>query len=914
MKLVRSLACIAILLLTMHSAVAAEWTQTKTHEGIVYFLYDSPASIKRFDLNSEVFLDELTFTTTDDATAFAVDASGLYMAFGRNITRFDLDGENPVSLANTSFDITEIVTSDLNVYAYYSSYLTSIAKSDNSVVETYDFFYSMKGLSFSKLQKRLFARNLGVSPSDILYLDLPDDGTLPTNQKDSPYHGDYPSANRTFLFPNEARIVDDAGIIYATSNLSYVGSLAGAFTDLSFYGDLPIVLRDNKLVAYSNSMLETGSFDYMDSSVRRITVHGESIFGFYTDTDLNLSVIKTSIDLLSPDEPGQPIDPVGLIYTPDSYAVDDSGVAYILSKAHLSVFRWSLIEQRYLSTIPLLNVPNFMALSKENNALYIAYESGAINVISLDGKYSEAAFANLPQRSLGLATAGEYVFAVDPSGAWESHFTFDKSGVLLSQKEWNHVSAEFIWNPTNRKMYHFRDGTSPNDLIWEDIDEQGVLGENQDSPYHSSSGIKFPIRVAPDGSVVVLGSGRVYDAISLSQVNSLSNDIDDAVWNAGKLFTLKELTSDTTLQQWDPSLNYVRESEKTVDGQPLRLLQSTIAGKHWLTAVSSIAGVPHFYPVDMGDDLDLDGDNVENLFDNCVYVANADQVDDDDNGIGNACELDFDNDGYENEADNCPTIPNPTQLNTDMDELGDVCDEDDDADMVLDKFDCSPLDSLRFQLLLGYGDGDADGHGDGEPALVCSGHELPNEFYEAASDNCPSIPNADQLDTDKDLSGDACDLDDDNDSVEDLVDNCPLVKNKNQVDFDADLVGDVCDNDQDNDGVLNGGDTNPLNPFICQDADSDSCDDCSIGDDGIGSNPDFFPNNDGRDTDSNGICDITDTDDDNDSILDVDDNCPLVVNPDQLDSNNDGVGDACKGSEGLCFPVKSQNGVIVVCI
>ena len=32
-----------------------------------------------------------------------------------------------------------------------------------------------------------------------------------------------------------------------------------------------------------------------------------------------------------------------------------------------------------------------------------------------------------------------------------------------------------------------------------------------------------------------------------------------------------------------------------------------------------------------------------------------------------------------------------------------------------------------------------------------------------------------------------------------------------------------------------------------------------------------------------------------DGIFDVDDNCLLVANPDQLDSNNDGIGDACSG-------------------
>lgn len=52
-------------------------------------------------------------------------------------------------------------------------------------------------------------------------------------------------------------------------------------------------------------------------------------------------------------------------------------------------------------------------------------------------------------------------------------------------------------------------------------------------------------------------------------------------------------------------------------------------------------------------------------------------------------------------------------------------------------------------------DGDADG--------------VPN-----ATDNCPSAANADQLDSDGDAKGDACDDDNDNDGLTDGVDSCPL--------------------------------------------------------------------------------------------------------------------------------------------
>ena len=61
-------------------------------------------------------------------------------------------------------------------------------------------------------------------------------------------------------------------------------------------------------------------------------------------------------------------------------------------------------------------------------------------------------------------------------------------------------------------------------------------------------------------------------------------------------------------------------------------------------------------------------------------------------------------------------------------------------------------------------------------------------------DNCPSDTNTDQLDTDGDLQGNACDVDDDGDGWADVNDNCPLSVNPQQEDIDGDLVGDVCDN------------------------------------------------------------------------------------------------------------------------
>jgi hypothetical protein len=62
--------------------------------------------------------------------------------------------------------------------------------------------------------------------------------------------------------------------------------------------------------------------------------------------------------------------------------------------------------------------------------------------------------------------------------------------------------------------------------------------------------------------------------------------------------------------------------------------------------------------------------------------------------------------------------------------------------------------------------------------------------------------------------------------------------------------------------------------------------------DGVDNCP-CVPNPDQDDTDGDGIGDACDPDDDNDGVVDAEDNCPLVANPGQLDSDGDGIGDAC---------------------
>jgi hypothetical protein len=222
------------------------------------------------------------------------------------------------------------------------------------------------------------------------------------------------------------------------------------------------------------------------------------------------------------------------------------------------------------------------------------------------------------------------------------------------------------------------------------------------------------------------------------------------------------------------------------------------------------------------------GGNTENCDDNCQFTANADQTNTDGDSQGDTCDVcpddpanDADNDGIcvgprfnspkTGGNDNCPTVPNPGQEDVgDGDGVGDACDNcptvsnptqtDTDGDGVGNACDNCPLVPNPGQEDVGDGDGVGD---------VC--------------DNCPNLSNPGQEDADYDDVGNACDNcpnlsnpgqeDADSDHVGNVCDNCPNNPNQNQADNDGDGIpgtqppagagwgGDACDADDDNDSL-----------------------------------------------------------------------------------------------------------------
>ncbi len=289
-----------------------------------------------------------------------------------------------------------------------------------------------------------------------------------------------------------------------------------------------------------------------------------------------------------------------------------------------------------------------------------------------------------------------------------------------------------------------------------------------------------------------------------------------------------------------------------------------------------------------GADADVDG--VCDASDNCINAANRNQTDTDNDLRGDACDIcpnDAENDGDSDticgDLDNCKFAANTSQLDRDNDGMGNECDGDDDADGQIDTLDPSPLNPDLC------GDGDTD---------TCDDCTIGTDDLGPLVDRTPSN---DGPDADSDGSCNAGDPDDDNDGRNDAVDRCPLgeggwVSNAS-TDADSDGCRDATeDADDDNDGLGDALDPMPVNPDVCGDSDTDSCDDCAVGTDNFGPLNDRLPLGDGLDTDSDGACNAGDLDDDNDGVVDASDT--VTTNPDLCaDSDADGCDDCAIGTD-----------------
>jgi hypothetical protein len=331
-----------------------------------------------------------------------------------------------------------------------------------------------------------------------------------------------------------------------------------------------------------------------------------------------------------------------------------------------------------------------------------------VTFIDPTGDLSETPLLTAQSELLGLAAPGEFVFTVDLIGYRGAHIVYSADGQKISEVERDRDQREFVWNRATRRLYS-SEIWNPYDIYWEEVGDDGSIGDEFEPPYYIDYEARLPIRVSPEGSTVVLGSGWVLWGDSLEESHDLDTEILDATWIDDSLFTLRDSGLYSEIQELDQE--FVLQDSILVAGEPVRIfgLESQL-----LILYLNRNGVPSFWLRDPHAPPDIDGDGILDHLDNCPETANPEQLDTDQDGIGDACndEIDQDGDEWADAIDACPAIVNPDQTDTDGDGIGDLCNDGDDRD----------------------------------------GDEWADDL-----DNCPDVVNPGQEDQDRDGTGDACD-------------------------------------------------------------------------------------------------------------------------------------------------------------
>ncbi|HUQ08752.1 MAG TPA: hypothetical protein VM146_00455 [Steroidobacteraceae bacterium] len=369
-------------------------------------------------------------------------------------------------------------------------------------------------------------------------------------------------------------------------------------------------------------------------------------------------------------------------YTPDQ-VVNNGDVVYLLSSANRRVYRWSMATAAYLnpyvvginqgfSTIS----PTRMAYSVAQHRLYLGYENGAIQYIDVNaGSPVEVPFATAAAAIFGLNSAGNFL-AVQSQGGYGSGAIYNSAGGITAQGGYYYgYSREATFDPVTSRLYYMRDGISPNDLHFDEINQTtGLIPATGETPYHGTYSIAPPIRVSTDGQYVLLGSGDLYDRNGLTWAASLGKSISDAHWTGNVLVDV-----DTTdkVEIRDATTRAVLQSYQYT-GTPIRVLFGATEAYlvHLLNGTVSFIRLP-FY--------DNDADTIPRWWEQRYGLSDSNvgdaALDPDTDGLNNVAEYanhtdpqvaDTDGDGLGDFAEAITYLTNPTRADTDGDGLSDA--------------------------------------------------------------------------------------------------------------------------------------------------------------------------------------------------------------------------------------------------
>jgi hypothetical protein len=257
-----------------------------------------------------------------------------------------------------------------------------------------------------------------------------------------------------------------------------------------------------------------------------------------------------------------------------SFQIADKGatsIVYFLDSGGNAVHRYDLAADTFLMPYTLTEPATTMSVTQAGDAVYLGSNGGRVNWI--DTSDGEASFlVAAPETPLWIAAVDAYLYLIDGSGSWETHAVYRRSnGERTFADDWRNESNGSAYAPNSKRIFTFRDGSSPNDIYFEVLDPvTGQLGLDVESPYHGAYSLGHPIRVSPDETKVYVASGVVFNSTDLTYGGSIGLSYVDLAFHSDRLYLLRSASSGTS-DVVELDANYAVLGRATITGSPLRL-------------------------------------------------------------------------------------------------------------------------------------------------------------------------------------------------------------------------------------------------------------------------------------------------------------------------------------------------------
>lgn len=555
-------------------SVSTPWLRKVQHQAVVYFLYATPAVVRRFDLDAGAWLADIHLDAVPKS--IAVSNEGIFVNQNINVRRFDLSGTGgeifPVAWTNAD---------DIGIYNGFlissrDRKLQSVRIADAVQVAVYESlggYYTPRRFVVAADSGYLFGWQTQISPVDILRIPVSSNGSFGAHFA-SPYHGDFPGGTVVYASLDASVVIDELGIAFRGADLTYRSGTGGQLSDVFIQTDGAesepgiFVLRGARLAWLTTEFREVGVME-LAQSAQGISKHGDTVFLFRGGAVLGSIEVHQHqlLDFFRGRRPPPAPNPNQVPFVPDSADLSDTGILYLFNRNQRVVHRFSVDEWTYLRSAALGFEPRFASVNRAGDQVYVAYEGGRLGVLN-PGSVAPMFLSFGPVTATGMGAADEFVMTVDSTGAWASHRIFNQMGQETHWLPWNRFSQEFSWSRATRRMFFFRDGTSPNDLHFEEISTQGTVVASGETPYHGTVQTVYPIRPTPNGARVTLGSGQVFDGINLTMLAPFPVSFKDLTWIGNDAVSMHaEPGGSTRLVRW--SLN-TPVAETILNGAPVR--------------------------------------------------------------------------------------------------------------------------------------------------------------------------------------------------------------------------------------------------------------------------------------------------------------------------------------------------------